>query len=142
MKLHLTAVLVSLEGSRARRGIIDILPKSYEPLRILTQARNYLRGRAVGIADGKRIPDGLKSWDDKGRYILPNAIHEEVVRNLYQFETTFNDACANLLADVAASGGGGKLLNQPGRLSSTAVALLYIFNTKLELIEDQHEVTP
>jgi len=67
-----------------------------EPKRVLAQARNYLRGKSAGAADGKFIPGGLPPWDSKGWYILPNILSETVVRNLGEFESQFNDAVAVL----------------------------------------------
>ena len=119
--LHEKATLVSLEGSTWRgvksdREATDGTANLYEttadwvmtskrlvdpavlrePKRILAQARNYLRGKSPGAADGKFIPGGLPPWDTKGWYIVPNILNEQVARNLGEFESQFIDAVAKL----------------------------------------------
>lgn len=67
-----------------------------EPKKILGAARNYLRGDSVGPLDGEFITGGLPSWDDKGWYILPNALNEKVLRNLGEFRSQFEAALEDL----------------------------------------------
>lgn len=66
------------------------------PKKILGAARNYLRGATVGAHDGRRIPGGLPAWDDTGWYILPNALNDQVLRNLGAFESQFDEAVDDL----------------------------------------------
>ncbi len=72
------------------------------PKKILGAARNYLRGDSAGPIDGEFITGGLPTWDDKGWYILPNALNEKVLRNLGEFQSRF-DAALEDLRDVLPS---------------------------------------
>ena len=162
--LYNKATLVSLEGTARRSIKSDPLQRAdggigcghavlREPLRILSQARNYLRGRAIGIGDGKRIPDGLTPWDSKGWYILPNIIHKQVSENLCQFEEDGNDAVAKLLEEspeevaVKARAVAARRSNREGKPVAVNYALsllsppLYTFTISFATIPDQYEVT-
>lgn len=66
------------------------------PKKILGKARNYLRGDTAGALDGEFIPGGLPAWDDKGWYILPNALNEKVLRNLGEFQSQFEASLIDL----------------------------------------------
>ena len=67
-----------------------------QPKKILGAARNYLRGNSAGALDGNRIPGGLPAWDDNGKHILPNALNEQVLRNLGEFQSQFEKAVDDL----------------------------------------------
>jgi len=67
-----------------------------QPKKILGAARNYLRGNTSGALDGNRITGGLPAWDDNGKHILPNALNEQVLRNLGEFQSQFEKAVDDL----------------------------------------------
>jgi hypothetical protein len=66
------------------------------PKKVLGQARHYLDGKSAGPADGKTI-GGLPLWEEGWR-ILPNALNEQVTRNLGQYESEFFDKVEELRA--------------------------------------------
>ena len=67
-----------------------------QPKKILGAARNYLRGNTSGALDGNRITGGLPAWDDNGKHILPNALNEQVLRNLGESQSQFEKAVDDL----------------------------------------------
>lgn len=101
-----TAGAVNLFNTTPRWLLVSkrlVDPKALKgPKKILDQARNFLRGDSPG-PDGKFIPGGLPPWDRKGRFILPNAMNEEVVRALGEFKSRFEDAVEALRSDLPAA---------------------------------------
>ena len=116
-----------------------------EPKRVLAQARNYLRGKSAGAADGKFIPGGLPPWDSKGWYILPNILSETVIRNLGEFKSQFDDAVATLrtvlpTAIDAARADNSKLFKDADYGSVDGIISHYSFATDNTNVPDAGDV--
>ena len=76
--------------------------------KITSQAGNYLKGKTAGPVSGKRIVGGLAPWSISGSgsasqgtfYICPNALNEQVTRDLGAFDSQLVEAKEKLAKEI------------------------------------------